>query len=80
MKRPKRPKDFTQLAKPLGDMATGEAPPNPPTKTPEPTKASAGRRGGLKGGKARARSPKERSRNAKKAADARWRQGGAGPG
>jgi len=69
----KRPRDVNQLARQIVDEATGEAEP-----TPEPTKDPAavelGRRGGLKGGKARAKklSAKRRSEIAKKAAAARW--------
>lgn len=64
----KRPRDANQLAKFIADVATGEA----DDKAPE--KAEGQRRGGLKGGKARADklSPEERSAIAKKAAKARW--------
>lgn len=72
----KRPRDINQLAKFLTDVATGqiEIP-----KTDEGKNAAAvalGRRGGLKGGKARAEklSAEERSRYASKAAKARWRK------
>jgi hypothetical protein len=71
---------MNQLAKLIVDISTGEVQCDPPTKAPEPKKVSAGRRGGLKGGKARARalSPKERSRIAKKGAAARWGKASAG--
>lgn len=72
-KRPKRPRDPLQLAKLIGDIATGQI----EEKTDDGKDAAAvslGRRGGLKGGKARAESltAKKRSEIAKKAAKARW--------
>jgi hypothetical protein len=71
--KPKRPRDPLQLAKLIGDIATGQI----EEKTDDGKDAAAvslGRRGGLKGGKARAESltPKKRSEIAKKAAKARW--------
>ena len=67
--KPKRPRDANQLAKFIVDVATGEAEDVAPAK-----KAEGQRKGGLKGGKARAEalSPEERSAIAKKAAKARW--------
>lgn len=67
--RPKRPRDANQLAKFIVDVATGGA-----DEAPEPQKAGAQQKGGLKGGKARAAklSPEERAAIAKKAAKARW--------
>ncbi len=64
----KRPRDANQLAKMVVDVATGEADDN------APEKAESQRKGGLKGGKARAAklSPEERRAIAKKAAKARW--------
>ena len=64
----KRPRDANQLAKMVVDVATGEADDN------APEKAEGQRKGGLKGGKARAAklSPEERRAIAKKAAKARW--------
>lgn len=75
MAKSKLPKDTNQRAVMIAQMATGEV-----EKRPEETDllkiaASAmGRKGGLKGGKARAKklSPKRRSDIAKKAAAARW--------
>ena len=66
--KPKRPRDANQLAKFIVDVATGEA-----TDT-QPEKAEGQRKGGLKGGKARAKalSSQERSDIAKNAAKARW--------
>jgi hypothetical protein len=58
-----------QLAKFIGDIATGER-----QDTPGAPVNEARRKGGLKGGKARAKKlpPKKRSAIAKRAARARW--------
>lgn len=65
--------DFTQIAFQVGQKAAHL---EPPAEKPEPLppKAAAGRKGGLKGGKARAEklTPEERSRIARRAANARW--------
>ncbi|PHQ96991.1 MAG: histone H1 [Marinosulfonomonas sp.] len=68
--KPKRPRDANQLSKMIVDVATGEVDDTPPEK------AEGQRRGGLKGGKARAAklSPEERSEIAKVAAMARWKK------
>jgi len=77
-RRLKRPSDPIQLAKLIGDIATGQVEDKPaiaPTQDEIRRVMSAlGRTGGLKGGKARAASlsPKKRSEIAKKAAAARW--------
>jgi hypothetical protein len=69
----KRPRDPSQLGKLIVDIATGEA-----EDAPEDGKNRAavelGRKGGLKGGKARAAkmTAAQRSNAAKKAAEARW--------
>ena len=71
----KRPRDLNALAKSIVDEATGEADPTPdPDEGKNPAAVALGRRGGLKGGKARAAklSAKERSEIARKAARARW--------
>jgi hypothetical protein len=72
----KRPADASQLAKSIVDRATGNAPPDKPADDSgkDPAAVSLGRRGGLKGGKARAKSltPEQRSEIAKKAAQKRW--------
>lgn len=70
----KRPRDLNAMAKAIVDEATGEAPPNPEVGK-DPAAVELGRRGGLKGGKARAAklSPERRSEIAKKAARSRWR-------
>lgn len=74
----KRPRDANQLAKLIVDIATGEAPdvhkgPPPPK---NPAAVELGRKGGLKGGAARAKklSPTERSEIARKAAATRWKR------
>lgn len=76
MSKSKLPKDANQRAKSIVDIATGE-------KDEETMSADLlskamsilGRKGGLKGGKARAKSltKKQRSEIAKKAAAARWK-------
>ena len=67
--KPKRPRDANQLAKFIVDMATGEEPEYIPD-------TSGQRKGGAKGGKAKARSltPEERSEAAQIAAAARWKK------
>jgi len=72
-KRPKRPRDPAQLAKLIVEIATGERPNDSPTQ-PESMRAQVGRKGGLKGGRARATklSAKKRKAITKRAARARW--------
>jgi hypothetical protein len=69
----KRPRDVNELARQLVAEATedGEVPGGP---TKDPLAVELGRRGGLKGGKARMAqlSPDERSELARRAARARW--------
>jgi hypothetical protein len=50
----KRPGDVNQLARQLVDEATGEAEKYNPNEGKDPAAVELGRRGGLKGGKARA--------------------------
>lgn len=71
----KRPRDPNQLAKLIVDIATGEAAETDPDSDKNPAAVALGRKGGLKGGKARAEklSAAERSASAKRAANARWR-------
>jgi hypothetical protein len=73
-KHPKRPRDPNQLAKLIVDMTVGEVPNDSP-KGPDTPAIQARRKGGLRGGKARAAklSPVKRRAIAKKAARARWR-------
>jgi hypothetical protein len=62
------------LARQLVDEATGVAPKFDPAEGKDPAAVALGRKGGLKGGKARAAkmTPEERSASARKAAAARW--------
>jgi hypothetical protein len=71
---PKRPRDTNQLAKLIADIATGEADDLKTDDGKNPAAVALGRKGGLKGGSARAAalSPEERASIAKKAAAARW--------
>ena len=76
--RKKRPRDPAQLAKLVVDIATGEAEdrgPTPEEQGKDPAAVALGRKGGLKGGKARAASlsAKQRQASAKRAAAARWK-------
>ncbi len=72
-KAPKRPRDTNQLAKSIVDIATGDVE-DDPYEGKDPAAVELGRRGGLKGGKARASmlTPKQRREIAQKAAAARW--------
>ena len=76
--KPKRPRDPNQLAKLIVDLATGEAQESDPEAGKDPAAVALGRRGGEKGGPARAkkRSHTELSLIGKKGAAARW--GGKG--
>jgi hypothetical protein len=71
----KHPRDPNQLAKRIVDLATGEESSKPTEPQKDPAAVSLGRRGGLKGGKARARmlTPEQRSEIARKAAAARYK-------
>lgn len=73
MAKAKRPRDTNQLAKLIVGIATGDAP-APVDDGKDPAAVSLGRRGGLKGGKARAKilSKERLSAIAKKGAKARW--------
>lgn len=72
----KRPKDVNELAHAIGDIATGQTTDEPeePEREKDPAAVALGRKGGLKGGKARAAkmTPEERSEAARKAVKARW--------
>lgn len=74
-KRPKRPHDPMQLAKLIGDMATGQVSLDP-AMPPDTPVIEARRKGGLKGGKARAKKLSGRKRTviARKAAQSRWHE------
>lgn len=71
---PKRPRDLSQLAKLIVDIATGEVEDSVSESKRHPSKK---RIGGLKGGKARAKrlTRAERSDIARLAAKARWKKG-----
>lgn len=73
-KHPKRPRDTNQLAKLVADIATGEVEEARTDDGKDPAAVALGRKGGLKGGRARALklSPAKMSAIAKKAARARW--------
>ncbi len=68
-KQSKKPADLNRLAAAIVDEATDET-----LVKPESPEARAGRKGGQKGGRARAErmTGEERSEAAKKAAEARW--------
>jgi hypothetical protein len=70
----KRPRDPNQLAKLIVDIATGEVEDTPVDDGKNPAAVELGRKGGLKGGRARAAkmTPEERSEAARRAAQARW--------
>lgn len=74
--KPKRPRDANQLAKFITDLATGEIEMPKTDDGKDPAAVALGRKGGLKGGKARADalSAKRRKEIAKKAAKSRWQQ------
>jgi hypothetical protein len=77
-KRLSRPRDPVQLGKLIGDILTGQvedrAPDLPIDQNKDPAAVALGRKGGLRGGKARAESltPEERKRIAQNAAAKRW--------
>ena len=76
----KRPRDYEPAGQVIVDIATGnedDREPSPEEQGKDPAAVSLGRRGVLKGGKARAASmtAKRRAEIAKKAAEARWRKG-----
>lgn len=79
-KRLKRPRDPVQLGKLIGDILTGQVEDSAPIPPPDPNKDQAavalGRKGGLKGGRARAESltPAARKKIAQDAANRRWKQ------
>jgi len=80
-KRSSKPRDVNSLARSIVDEATGEKRAPEPESDPEPdpgkdpAAVALGRKGGLKGGKARAANmtAKERSESARRAAKARWK-------
>ncbi len=70
-----RPRDLNQLAASIVGDATDEGKPEPVDDGKDPAAVELGRRGGLKGGKARAAklSAEQRSDIARRAARARWK-------
>jgi hypothetical protein len=70
----KRPRDPNQLGKLIVDLATGEADEPDPDAGKDAAAVALGRKGGLKGGKARAAkmTPEARSESARRAATTRW--------
>ena len=73
----KRPRDANQLVKMIVGIATGEEEERPePGTNKNPAAVELGRKGGLKGGKARMAklSQEERQQLARQAAHARWRR------
>ncbi len=71
-KKHQGPEDFAETAFRVFEQAIGETKPEESTKNPAAVEL--GRKGGLKGGKARAEklTPEQRSEIAKKAAAKRW--------
>ena len=74
--RSRKSRDVNELARQIVDEAVGDAPKLDPNEGKDPAAVALGRKGGLKGGKARAAkmTAKERSEAARKAAQARWAQ------
>lgn len=72
--RSRRPRDANELAAQIVGEAVGDEPPYDPDAGKDPAAVALGRKGGLKGGKARAAkmTPEERSQAARRAAAARW--------
>jgi hypothetical protein len=70
----RRPRDVNSLAASIVNDATDEYGPPPDSNGKDPAAVSLGRRGGLKGGRARADklTPEQRSAIARRAAAARW--------
>lgn len=73
-KRSSKPRDLNALAKAITDQATSDEPEVDPDEGKDPAAVALGRRGGLKGGTARAAklTAEERSEIARRAARARW--------
>jgi hypothetical protein len=70
----KRPRDVNELARQIVDESTGNAPSVKPDAEKDPAAVALGRKGGLKGGRARAEklTPEQRSEMARHAARKRW--------
>lgn len=76
MAKIKRKRDTNELAFQVAQYATGEQKEPDPNEGKNPAAVALGRLGGLKGGKARAKSlsKKKRSEIARKAANSRWKK------
>jgi len=75
MKKSKTPRDINQLAAFIAEQATSDSKPDQPEgPQKDPLAVELGRRGGLKGGKARDAklTPERKKEIAQKAAKARW--------
>jgi hypothetical protein len=74
--RKKRPRDISQRAKLIVDIATGGAEEENPDEGKNPAAVALGRLGGKKGGRARAKklTAEQRKEIARKAAAARWKK------
>lgn len=74
-KTPKRPRDTNQLAHMIAQLATGELDDVKTDEGKDPAAVALGRKGGLKGGIARANAltKAQRKEAAQKAAQARWK-------
>lgn len=74
LNKPKRPRDTNLLAKSIVDRTIGKATDPNPNEGKDPAAVALGRKGGLKGGKARAKklSSERKSEIARDAAKARW--------
>jgi hypothetical protein len=74
----KRPRDLNSLASSIVADSVEEDKVEPPDDGKDPAAVAFGRRGGLKGGPARAAklTPQQRSEAARRAAQARWRRSG----
>ncbi len=72
----KRPRDISQRARLIVDIASGDVEDKEPDTGKNPAAVALGRKGGLKGGKARWANltPEQRSEAASLAAQARWRK------
>lgn len=73
-KRSSKPRDLNKLAKAIVDQSSSDEPEKDPYEGKDPAAVELGRRGGLKGGKARAAnlSKERRTAIARAAAEARW--------
>lgn len=73
-KRSRKPADLNRLASSIVDEATSDEPSPDPDSGKDPAAVALGRKGGKKGGKARAArmTAGERSEAARNAAQARW--------